>query len=176
VDNPETLVEREARAVHALAAYRERRRRRRAEDTWFGSSSCLLENVESQPGQTTAQRRQELLDEARLEGMSPALAEQLYDVAREEGLDPSLAYELVRCGLGVSPPVEGVSNAPSQPTSDKYAPGWVLQPPADPDEVLRERMLRLSFRRLRGLLEEHADPSTALKSFAAEPDVGVHGY
>lgn len=169
-------MEREARAVHLLAAYRERRRRRRAEDTWFGSSTCLLEHVEAQPGPAAAQRRLELIEEARREGMSAALAEQLYDVAREEGLDPGLAYELVRCGLGVCPPRDGMSNAPGQPTSDKYAPGWVLQPPADPDELLRERMLRLSFRRLRAQLEEHDDPSTALKAFAAEPDVGIYGY
>jgi hypothetical protein len=171
----ETLVERETRAAHALSEYRERRRRRRADDTWFGSSSCLLGEVDLS-GDAAVHRRKELLEQACAEGMSLALAEQLYDVAREEGLDPGLAYELVRCGLGVCPPDNGLSNAPDQPSSDKYAPSWLLQPAADPDEVLRERMLRLSFRRLRGFLEEHDDPSEALRAFAGEPDVGVYGY
>jgi len=46
----------------------------------------------------------------------------------------------------------GVANAADQPASDKYYPTWLL--PATPtDDVLRERMLRLSFRRLRSLLE-----------------------
>jgi hypothetical protein len=173
----EDMENREARAGHALAAYRERRRRRRAEDTWFGSASCTLEQSEAALArEEVVTRRQELLEEAVRDGMPLTLAEQLYDVAREEGLDPSLGYELVRCGLGICPPEEGVSNASDQPVSDKYAPAWVLQPSADPDEVLRERMLRLSFRRLRHLLEEHPEPAEALRSFAREPDVGVFGY
>src|SRR5215213_7153131 len=36
------MAEREERAGHALEAYRERRRRRRGEDTYFGSADCLL--------------------------------------------------------------------------------------------------------------------------------------
>jgi len=165
--------DREARARHALAEYRERRRRRRAEDTWFGSAACLV--GESTP-EETLHRRDELLGEACAQGMSMALAEQMYDIAREEGLDPALGYELLRCGLGVCPPEDGVSSAPAQPSSDKYAPGWLLQPASDPDEVLRERMLRLSFRRLRSLLEEQDDPAEAMRAFAREPDVGVYGY
>jgi hypothetical protein len=165
--------DREARAGHALAAYRERRRRRRGEDTWFGSSTCLLGDSS---GAEAVHRRKELMAEAAAQGMPMSLAEQMYDVSREEGLDPALAYELVRCGLGVCPPESGVSNAPEQPSSDKYAPGWLLQPASAPDEVLRERMLRLSFRRLRSLLEQHDEPADALRAFAREPDVGVHGY
>jgi hypothetical protein len=173
----EEVLERESRAGHALAAYRERRRRRRGEDTWFGSDSCLLEHSEALVARDEiAQRREELLREAVEAGLSLPLAEQLYDVAREEGLDPPLAYDLVRSGLGVCPPEAGVSSAPEQPSSDKYAPGWLLQPAAPPDEVLRERMLRLSFRRLRGLLETHDEPSEALRAFAREPDVGLNGY
>lgn len=173
----EELMDREARAGHVLAAYRERRRRRRAEDTWFGSATCTLEHAEANlAADAVVTRRQELLEDAASEGMPIVLAEQLYDVAREEGLDPALAYEVVRSGLGICPPAEGVSNAPEQPSSDKYAPAWVLQPSANPDDVLRERMLRLSFRRLRGLLEQHPEPAEALRHFALEPDVGVFGY
>jgi hypothetical protein len=169
------LEDREVRAGHALAAYRERRRRRRAEDTWFGSAACLLGDAPVTP-EEAVHRRQELLQEACAQGMSMSLAEQMYDVAREEGLDPAMGYDLLRCGLGVCPPEDGVSSAPAEPSSDKYAPGWLLQPPSEPDEVLRERMLRLSFRRLRSLLEEHDDPADALRAFAREPDVGVYGY
>ena len=108
--------------------------------------------------------------------MSAELAEMLYEVAQEEGLDPALAYELVRSGLGVLPPPEGVENAPTFAVSDKYRPEW-LEPPVDPDTMLRERTLRFSFRRLRALLEEHTgDAAAAFRAFAREPDVGPVGY
>ncbi|HEU4457135.1 MAG TPA: hypothetical protein VFR81_28965 [Longimicrobium sp.] len=170
------MAEREERAGHALNGYRERRRRRRAEDTYFGSASCLLTSAEEGVDAAEISRRRiDVLTEAEAAGMSPELAEMLYDVAREEGLDPLLAYELVRSGLGVSPPPDGVANAPSQPTTDKYVPEW-LYPPAPTDAVLRERMLRMSFRRVRALLEEHPEPEQALRAFAREPDVGHFGY
>jgi hypothetical protein len=117
----------------------------------------------------------DVIAEAQAEGMSPELAEMMYDVAREEGVDPSLAYELVRSGLGVAPPREGLANAADQPASDKYYPTWLL-PATQTDDVLRERMLRLSFRRLRSLLELHADPVEAFRAYAREPDVGVYGF
>lgn len=168
--------EREESAGHALNAYRERRRRRRAEDTYFGSTDCLLVEAEEGVGEgEREQRRIEILQEAEEEGMSPELAELLYDVAREEGLDPALGYELVRCGLGVVPPPEGVSNAPSQPETDKYVPEW-LAPALPTDALLRERTLRLSFRRLRKLLEEREEVDEAMRAFAREPDVGYMGY
>ncbi|HEX5725302.1 MAG TPA: hypothetical protein VFX98_07535 [Longimicrobiaceae bacterium] len=164
------------RAERALHAYRERRRRRRAEDTYFGSAECLLPGVEGGlDAEALSRRRIDVVGEAVAEGMSPALAEMLYDVAREEGLDPVLALELVRSGLGVCPPEEGVGSAPAAPATDKYRPEW-LQPPVPTDEVLRERMLRLSFRRLRGMLEAHAQPDEAFRAFAREPDVGAFGY
>ena len=170
------MAEREETAGRALHAYRERRRRRRAEDTYFGSAECLLVNAEEgADAQELSRRRIDVLRDAHEAGMPPELAEMLYEIAREEGLDPALAYELVRSGLGVSPPPDGVDNAPSQPTTDKYIPEWLL-PPVPTDQVLRERMLRLSFRRLRALLEEHDDVEAALRAFAREPDVGHFGY
>ena len=168
--------DREARAGHALDEYRERRRRRRAEDTYFGSADCLLARAEEGVEERDlVQRRAELMEEAERTGMPAELAELLYDVAREEGVDPGLGYELVRSGLGVCPPEGGVTNAPSQSTSDKYVPEW-LAPPLPTDDVLRERMLRLSFRRLRSLLEEHEQVDDAFRAFAREPDVGHMGY
>lgn len=164
----------ESHAGHVLEAYRERRRRRRAEDTFFGSESCLVGAESASPD--GVRRRTELMDDARAIGMSPELADMMYDIAVEEGLDPMLAFELVRSGLGVAPPADGIDNSPSQPTTDKYTPGWLMQPPSPTDDMLRERMLRLSFRRVRGLLEAHADPADALRAFAREPDVGAFGY
>jgi len=174
--NEQEMAEREERAQHALEAFRERRRRRRADDTWFGSAEGLLAAEDAElDAATVARRRMDVVEEAQAEGMSPELAEMMYDIAREEGLDPALAHELVRSGLGVAPPPEGVVNAAEQPSSDKYYPTWLL-PATAPDDVLRERMLRLSFRRMRGKLEAHSDPVEAFRAYAREPDVGLHGF
>ncbi|HEX8276558.1 MAG TPA: hypothetical protein VF615_28215 [Longimicrobiaceae bacterium] len=171
-----TPADREASASHALHEYRERRRRRRAEDTYFGSSDCMLSKTEREGGESDlTSRRVEIMEAAQQSGMPPELAELLYDVARDEGLDPALGYELVRCGLGVCPPDDGLSNAPMQPTTDKYRPEW-LDPAVPPDTLLRERMLRLSFRRLLSLLERHPEVDDAFRAFAREPDVGYLGY
>jgi hypothetical protein len=178
VDQDQTgwdMEEREQRASHALDAYRERRRERRGEDTWFGAGEGLL-NEEGLNAEEVSRRRMDVVQEAVAVGMSDELAEMLYDVAHEEGLDPAMAYELVRSGMGVLPPAEGVENAPQFATTDKYRPEW-LEPAVDPDTVLRERTLRFSFRRLRGLLEQHTgDAGAAFRAFAHEPDVGPVGY
>ncbi|HET7231458.1 MAG TPA: hypothetical protein VFJ16_15725 [Longimicrobium sp.] len=173
----QAMAEREERAGHALEAYRERRRRRRGEDTYFGSADCLLTHDDGslEDEAERLRRRMDVVDEAQDAGMSPELAEMVYDVAREEGLDPPLAYELVRSGLGVAPPADGIDNAAAQPATDKYYPTWLL-PAAPPDDVLRERMLRMSFRRMRAKLEEHERPDEAFRAYAREPDVGMYGF
>jgi hypothetical protein len=171
-----TPADREESASRALNEYRERRRRRRAEDTYFGSSDCILSRTDGPSGDPElTSRRVEIMEAAAQSGMPPELAELLYDVARDEGLDPALGYELVRSGLGVCPPDDGISNAPTQPTTDKYIPEW-LDPAVPPDTLLRERMLRLSFRRLLSLLERHEEVDDAFRAFAREPDVGYMGY
>jgi len=162
-------------AAHVLNAYRERRRRRRGEDTYFGSAECLVAPGAEVTEAERSRRLSEIMSDAERDGMPRDLAERLYEVAREEGIDPALAYELVRCGLGVAPPAEGVSNASDQPVSDKYLPEWMF-PPTPTDTLLRERMLRFSLRRLRSLLEEHQEVDEAFRAFAREPDVGTHGY
>lgn len=171
-----TLEELEQSAHHALQAYRERRRSRRGEDTFFGSVDALLEHSEQglEPREVH-RRRSDLVDEAVSVGMSRDLAELLYDVAREEGLDPALGLELVKSGLGVCPPADGISNQSAAPTSDKYLPPWMF-PAAPTDHLLRERTLHVSFRRLRSLLEQHHNIEEAFRSFAREPDVGHCGY
>lgn len=172
----EELKEHESRTHRALHAYRERRVSRRAEDTYFGSADCLIAKPQGEGAREEWERRRaNLVEEAVDNDMPGELAEMLYDVAVEEGLDPILAYELVRCGIGVQPPDEGVSNAADQPTIDKYRPEW-LKDPIPSDDLLRERTLRLSFRRLRGKLEEEPDVDEAFRAFAREPDVGPVGY
>ena len=169
------MTDSEQRAEHALDAYLERRRRRRAEDTWFGDPRGLLQGAEENAtAEEISRRRMDVVQEAVNVGMPPELAEMLYDVAQGEGLDPVLAYELVRSGLGVLPP-DRLDNSPDFATTDKYRPEW-LEPAVDPDTLLRERTLRMSFRRLRGFLEQHEDPAEAFGAFAREPDVGVVGY
>ncbi|MGH7458237.1 MAG: hypothetical protein ACREKN_04020 [Longimicrobiaceae bacterium] len=158
---------------HALNAFRERRRRRRSDDTWYGDGAGTFPAGLS--AKERERRRSELMDDAEEAGMPLALAEALYDVAREEGLDPDLGFELVRGGLAVQPPDGGVVNAPAHPTVDRYRPEW-LEPPAPTDELLRERALRLSFRRFASLVRERGSVEKALRAFAAEPDVDFYGY
>jgi hypothetical protein len=167
----------EERAEHVLRGYRERRRRRRGDDTWYGTVEGALEDADhGLDAEGIGRRRMDVVSEAVALGMSDELAEMLYDVAVEEGLDPLLAHELVCSGLGIPPPEDGLENAPGMPTTDKYRPEW-LEPPVPPDALLRERTLRVSFRRLRGLLERHAgDAAEALRAFAREPDAGPVGY
>jgi hypothetical protein len=49
-------------------------------------------------------------------------------------------------------------------------------PASPPDQLMRERALHVSFRRLRSLLERHHDVEEAFRRFANEPDVGHCGY
>ncbi|MQA91331.1 MAG: hypothetical protein GEU90_14065 [Gemmatimonas sp.] len=166
----------ERSALHALKAYRERRRRRRAEDTYFGSSAAFRSAIEEGSSVTELDsRRSSILEEAAQDGMPTELAELLFDIAWDEGLDPAIGYELVRTGLGVAPPPEGLSSAPDAPEVDKYFPAWMF-PATPPDRLLRERMLRASFRRLHSLLGTDEDIEQAFRDFANEPDVGHYGY
>jgi hypothetical protein len=175
-EEEDTLQRRQESAGHVLNAYRERRRRRRAEDTYFGSAELLLDGAHAELGERDIEnRRSEIMTEAEDSGMSRELAELLYDVAEEEGIDPAIGFDLVRSGLGVAPPPGGVSNAPADPMVDRYLPAWMF--PAEPtDRMLRERMLRTSFRRLRAMLEEVDEVEDAFRRFASEPDVGHYGY
>lgn len=167
---------REESAITALEGFRERRRRRRGEDTYFGSSALLRATIEEGiTEEALDSRRSSILEEAQKEGVPQDLAELLYDVAWEEGIDPAVAFELVRTGLGVAPPDGGVSTAGEAPATDKYLPAWMF-PATPPDQLLRERMLRFSFRRLRSFLQKVDDVDEAFRLFANEPDVGHYGY
>ncbi len=175
-DSRETPDSREQSAQRILEGFRERRRRRRGEDTYFGSSALFRATIEDGVSlDELDSRRSSILEEAVAEGVPLDLAEFLYDIAWEEGLDPAVGFELVRTGLGVAPPADGVSTTAEAPAVDRYLPAWMF-PPTPPDALLRERMLRFSFRRLRRFLEEEDDVDEAFRKFANEPDVGHYGY
>jgi hypothetical protein len=170
------VASKERSADHALEGFRERRRRRRGEDTYFGSSELLRSALEEGVSRDELDtRRSSILAEAAERGVPLDLVELLYDIAWEEGLDPAIAYELVLTGLGVAPPAEGITTTSAAPASDKYLPPWMF-PATPPDQLLRERMLRVSFRRLRALLEEYEEVDEAFRRFANLPDVGHYGY
>lgn len=118
-------------------------------------------------------RRQEVIGRAVEEGgVERALAEQVYDVALEEGVEPAFALELVRCGVAVGGEPE---EAPDAETIQVGAPPWLVEAPSR-GEADRERRLRLSLRRLRGLLETHDTAEDALIAFVREPDVDERGF
>jgi hypothetical protein len=150
-------------ALGALEAYRGR------EDVESGTAALLrtVDEAEEAP-----RRREESIvwAEGQL-GFERGFAELIYDTAREERLEPGFAFELVRCGVGVTP---------LAPPSDDVAaiegpPDWIA-PPAGRASADRERTLRASFRRLRGHLEGADSAEAALAAFVAEPDVGSVRY
>lgn len=133
---------------------------------------CLLDRAtrfEHQP--ETARRREELVERAVAAGHPREYADQLYDVAEEEGVDPAVAFELVLCGVGVrelaAPPEDQWEEAQIE-----APPPWINPDPPTPDDAARERHARVSFRRLRGILDETGSAKQALLRFAREPDVG----
>lgn len=163
--------EREEATLAALARYRERR----ALDGGSGSAvECLLERVTGAEHRAEHHRRRiELVERAVDEGWIDAEdAGEVYDVAWDEGLEPAFAFELVRCGIAVCEPE---AEPPEAPELLKGQPEW-LEAPVPAGEAVRERRLRMSFRRLRGLLERCPSPEEALVAFAWEPDVDTCGY
>lgn len=168
---PEPRIEaRTARLLAALARYRSGRRALDgggADDE--SAAACLLERAGAIEELAGRQRRRiELVERAVDEGgLERELAEEAYDLAREEGLEPAFGLEIVRCGLGVCEPPDSELEATS---AVKGHPEWLV-PPVPAAEADRERRLRMSFRRLRHLLEERPSPEEALRAFAAEPDV-----
>lgn len=139
-----------------------------------GGAVNLGEVVFLAPADERPRRREELMEmaEDRL-GMERSQAEWIYEIAREEHLEPALAFELVRTGLAVC----DLEVPDAEPIVDVGGPDWV-----DPVEtgplaaVERERKLRSSFRRLRGMAERSGSAEAALREYAAEPDVEACGF
>ncbi len=158
----------ERAALQALRSYRAMRLRD------GGGVECLVERAEVVEREVErGRRRQEVVGRAVREGgVDRDLAEQVYDVALQEGVEPAFALELVRCGVAVGgePEVE-----PDEDTIQVGAPPWLAAAPSL-SEAERERRLRMSLRRLRGLLETHESAEDALIAFVQEPDVEEGSY
>ena len=142
-----------------------------------GSAGQMLANLRARAFAVGAgerpRRREELVELAEEKLSLPREeAESIYDIAREENLEPALAFELVRAGLAVCLPATEAGDAPVIDTGN---PQWLetAPPPAEADW---ERRLRATLRRMRGLVEKHADDDAALAAFVREPDVGACEY
>lgn len=128
-----------------------------------------------------ASRRREELVRERVDhaALSRLHAEMIYDIAVEEGLDPVFAFELVASGVAVCDAPQGDGDA-VQETIVEATPEWIsptgVSEPVATEDVVRERRLRVSFRRLRGELERWPTAEEAIAAFANEPDVGDCGY
>jgi hypothetical protein len=145
---------------------------RRANDqTWM---SCLRERgqlLEQLPA--LEHRRSHLLEKsAQRSGVSHHLLDRAYDLACEEGLDPALALELVGCGVAV------IELAPTEPLAEAHSlnPEFVAQVTEPLPDILRERRMRLTFRRMRSALEQTETLEEAIQRFGSEPDVGEFDY
>lgn len=130
-----------------------------------------VEEMERQPARH--RRREELLESVAEEShVSREVAEQAYEIALDEGLEPAFALEIVRAGVAIERPAEQEADAPAvQPTR----PEWIEDPPP-PEVAHRERVMRETFRRLRGLFEDHPDPKDAFRALARAEDLRRFEY
>lgn len=139
-------------------------------------TESLLSRAGNIPGEAhgESRRREDLIEEVLAAGHSREYADRIYDVALEEHCDPVLAVEVVLAGVGVRdlmpPPPDNWEK-----TQVEAPPPWIEEPPSEA-EADRERHLRLTFRRLRSLLEQCSSPRAALEAFVREPDVGDVEY
>jgi hypothetical protein len=131
---------------------------------------CLLEGMAAAAGATLERRHETVIARAETElGLARGYLEKVYALAEEEGLEPLYAFVLVRCGVGVR---ELEAPEPAEEEATQQAPPeWDGVEVKLPDVVL-ERRLRSTFRRLRSHLERTPAPAAAAAAFLAEPDVG----
>jgi hypothetical protein len=139
-----------------------------------------LARVQAWAAQQSADREPERRHEALMEsaaaaGLDRGEAEGIYELAQEVGLEPELALLLVSSGVGVVE-LKELDSDPEGIGIQQAPPEWVADGSVPVAEARRERRLRLSFRRLRGLLEESGSAPDALRRFANEPDVAEGAY
>lgn len=139
-----------------------------------GDPDCLVRAFGSVSADGPERRHEALMRWATEElGLERSVAESVYALAEAETLEPWYAFQLVRCGVGVLE-LEAETGM-EVGTADEAAQSL---PPGSAEDRVRledpdlERRLRRSFRRLRRLMSEHADPVAAAAAFVAEPDVG----
>lgn len=139
-------------------------------------TDTLLGRAGDIPGETNAEsrRREELIARVLDAGHSREYADQIYDVATEEDCDPALAIEVVLAGVGVRDLMPSELDSWEE-TQVEAPPQWIEEPPA-PEEADRERHMRITFRRLRSLSEQHGTAAATIEAFVREPDVGDVEY
>jgi len=135
----------------------------------------LIQRVDQIAADESPRRRMELVERAHAAGRSMEDAYLIYDISEDEGLDPALAFELVLSGIGV--------RSLSPPTEDNWLetqveapPEWVSESPTAPTVAAHERQLRTTFRRVRGLIEQHDSVHAAIEAFLSSPDVAETTY
>ena len=132
----------------------------------------LTRAVASLTGAPHERRHEALMEWAETDlGLPRAYAEQIYKLSEEEELEPVYALHLVHSGLGVRE-----LEAPDQDmeeTVQQSPPEWVAEDAVELADVVLERRLRASFRRLRSHLDDSATATEAVTNFLAEPDVGA---
>ncbi|MBR9990989.1 MAG: hypothetical protein KFH98_14600 [Gemmatimonadetes bacterium] len=132
----------------------------------------LLRNVALLTG-AAHERRHEALMEWAESGLNldREYAEQIYALAEEEELEPVYAFHLVQSGLGVRE-LEEPEQDMDEEAVQQAPPDWVAKDVVEFEDVVLERRLRASFRRLRSHLEDSATAAEAVAEFLREPDVG----
>ena len=146
-------------------------RRRYTDQPWV---ACLRERgqlLEHLP--KLEHRRANLLEKSQKRSGAPTQVLDLaYDLAIEEGLDPVLALEIVGCGIAV------VELAPKEPPDEAHSlmPDFVEPVTEALPDIVRERRMRLTFRRMRSALQASNDLGSAIDCFAAEPDIAPFDY
>lgn len=131
---------------------------------------------EDGPDGELERRHEVLLDRAvERDGLDREAAEAAYALSLEEGLEPELGLLLAASGVGVVE-LAKLETDPEGIGSQQSPPEWVAEADLPVSEARRERRLRLSFRRLRSLLEESGSAADALRRFANEPDVAEGAY
>ncbi|HSJ07005.1 MAG TPA: hypothetical protein VK936_09890 [Longimicrobiales bacterium] len=132
---------------------------------------CLEDGVAVLTGEAVERRHEALMEWAEADlGLEREYAEQVYALAGEEELEPIYAFLLVRCGIGVRELEEPAQDGEDE-AAQKTPPGWVKPDSVELDDIVLERRLRASFRRLRGHLTSSPSAGAAVAAFLAEPDV-----
>lgn len=133
---------------------------------------CLAEGVASLTGSALERRHEALMEWAEVElGLPREYAEQVYALAEEEELEPVFGFLLVRCGIGVRE-LESPDPDADEEASQQTPPGWIRSDSVELDDIMLERRLRASFRRLRTHLADATGPAAGVAAFLAEDDIG----
>ena len=132
----------------------------------------LVRAVSTLTGAPHERRHEALMEWAESElDLERGLAEQIYALAEEEELEPVYAFQLVRFQIGVQE-LEEPEQDMDEEAVQQTPPDWVAEDAVELEDVVLERRLRASFRRLRSHLEASASPAEAVRAFLADADVG----